>query len=83
MCHDMPVLPPLTLWRGRTMRGGMNVEIVESKEAKRKTYWDFFPEMITNNELKYCGYPMMRHAGKWKRETKEQWKHRNELPFPD
>ena len=46
------------------------MEIVERKETKRKTYWDFFPEIITNNKLKYCGYPMMRHAGKRKRGNK-------------
>lgn len=54
-----------------------------NRKVKVKSFWDFFPEPITNNGLKYRGYPMIRHVGKRKRETKEQWKHRNELPFLD
>lgn len=40
----------------------------------KKTFWDLYPEGITNNKLKRKGIPMIRKAGKRKKQTKKNGK---------
>lgn len=67
--------------RMRMMINWEDVNRSELDAPKRKTCWYNYTETLTNNQLKYRGYPMARNSGKRKRMTKQEYKERNVLPF--